>query len=112
MISLSGSMNLRHSLTRRSVKAWTKSAHQLNAPHKLCFRMVTPSSQGTTRGLCYSRQTEIDNLFRKLSKSDLVAIDKAALVGDMRSMIGVLMNEGSMPDGQSHFLCFPQCEYC
>jgi hypothetical protein len=82
---------------------WMKSAHQSTVPHKLCFRMVTPNSHLSTRGLCVSRQPEIDNLFRRLSHSDVAAIDKAALVGDMRSMVAVLMSEGSsMPDGQSY----------
>jgi hypothetical protein len=103
MISLSGSMNLRHSLMRRSVKVWMKSAHQSTVPHKLSFRMVTPSNHLPTRGLCYNRQTGMNSLFQTLSKGELADIDKAALVGDMRSMVAVL---GSIPAGQSYFLMF------
>ena len=45
----------------------------------------------------------MNSLFQTLSKGELADIDKAALVGDMRSMVAVL---GSIPAGQSYFLMF------
>lgn len=82
---------------------WTKSTQQLSIPHKLSCRMVALNSHLTTRGLCYSRQPEIDNLSRQLTKADIAVIDRAANAGDLRSMVAVLMKEAALPKGQSYF---------